>query len=130
MERAPFAERGQRVAQGIAERGQRVFDARRNLLVVPPGDDPVLLHLLQMLDEHLFADAGDLPAKLAEPARRRRAQRPQDQHLPFPADDLERGFESATVLSMPHVKFLPHCIKIYILTKRWVLVWRKSRLIC
>src|SRR5260221_3432233 len=49
----PFAQWGQRLAEGIPERRQRVFDARRHLVVILPRHDAVRFHLFQVLNQHL-----------------------------------------------------------------------------
>src|SRR5437868_5324490 len=47
MECAPRAEGFQGRIERLAERRERVFDARRNLPEVPPLDDAVRIHLLE-----------------------------------------------------------------------------------
>ena len=48
---APFAERPQGLGERNSELGQGILDARRNLLEVLPGDDPVRFHLAKLLEE-------------------------------------------------------------------------------
>ena len=49
--------------------GQRIDDLGRDLLMHGALDDIVALQLSELLDQHLLADAVDLPPQLAEPPR-------------------------------------------------------------
>jgi hypothetical protein len=62
---SPGAQRDDRVSQAATERGQRVVHARRHLLVVGPRQHVIGLQILQLLDQHLVADALDQALELA-----------------------------------------------------------------
>jgi hypothetical protein len=55
-----------RIVQAKAERRDRVFHARRHLVIGAPADQPVGFHLPQLLREHLLADARQQPAQFGE----------------------------------------------------------------
>ena len=83
-------------AERHAELRQRILDAGWDLPEVPADDDPVRLHLPQLLDQHLLADARHQPPQLAESPRPRR-EMPEDDRLPLAADDGERRLQAAAV---------------------------------
>jgi SnoaL-like domain len=58
-----------RRVQGLAERGERVVDARGHGRVRGPGDDAVALKPAQGYGEHARGDSVDAAQQLAEPAR-------------------------------------------------------------
>jgi hypothetical protein len=62
---SPSTQRDDRVGQAAAERGKRVVDARRHLFVVGPRQHAIGLQYLQLLDQHLVADALDRALELA-----------------------------------------------------------------
>jgi len=103
MPGAPFAEGFQRRIKRVAERRKCVLDARRNFLEIPPLNNAIRLHFLEMLDQHLLADPLNRTAQFSEAARLR-SQRPQNQHFPFPADHRKRRLQAAAVGLVSHHK--------------------------
>src|SRR5215469_1025460 len=103
MQPAPFAERCQRGIKRLAEGRKRILNARRNFLEVLSRYDAVRLHLLEMLNQHLLADSRHRTAQFSE-ALGVHAQCPQDEHLPFPPDHVERGLQAATIVLPLHDK--------------------------
>src|SRR5262249_3204610 len=93
------------MTQRMSKSGESVFDARRDLAIVLGRDDAAGIHLLEMLDQHLLADPGHVSAQVAEAACLI-AQRPQDEHLPFPADDLKCRLEAAAIFLVLHLALL------------------------
>jgi hypothetical protein len=89
---SPGAQRHDRVAQAAAERGQRVVNARRHLFVGAPRQPAIRLRFLQLLDQHLVADALDRALEIAV-ALRAVEQEVQDLRCPLGRDDAERGGE-------------------------------------
>ncbi len=82
MERAPLGKCGEEVQNGDAHRdGHPVFDMLYLPAQISPGDYPLVLHLAQALDQHLFCCLRDSPANLAQPNR---AIHQQQQNLNFP----------------------------------------------
>ena len=81
---SPGAQRDDRVSQAATERGQRVVHARRHLLVVGPRQHVIGPQILQLLDQHLVADALDQALELAVALRAiaRRKNRTNGFHLP------------------------------------------------
>src|SRR5476649_469293 len=82
------------LSQATTERGQRVVHARRHLLVVSPHQHVIGLQILQLLDQHLVADARNQAFEFAVTLRAI-AQEKQDQRFPLARDDAERGVEPA-----------------------------------
>src|SRR5262249_38062530 len=68
--------------------------------------DAVRLHFLEVLNQHLFTDAGDQSAQLSE-ATGLHTQRPQNEHLPFPADHFEGGLQAAGIGLLSHHESSP-----------------------
>src|ERR1700680_2695435 len=62
---SPGTQRDNLVGQTAAERGERVVHARWHLLVVGPRQHSIGLQFLQLLDQHLGADAMDVALELA-----------------------------------------------------------------
>src|SRR4051812_40579776 len=93
---APVAERAKGLRERDSELGEGILDARRDLPEVLPRDDPVRLHLAELLAQHLLADALHLTSELAEAAGAGR-ESPEHDRLPFPADDRQGGLEAASV---------------------------------
>ena len=54
---SPSAQWDDRLGQAAAKRSQRVVHARRDFLVVGPRQYAIGLQILQLLDQHLVADA-------------------------------------------------------------------------
>src|SRR5258708_40197977 len=100
MQRAPFAEGFQRRIKRLAKRRERVLNARRNFLEIPSLNNAIRLHFLEMLDQHFLADPRHQTSQFSETARLR-PQRPQNQHLPFPAEHIERCLQT-TALDLAH----------------------------
>src|ERR1700722_1266876 len=91
---SPGTERGQGLGQGFAERREGIFDLRRNRLEVAPIDDAVGLQILELLDEHLVADASYSTPQLAIATGAVR-QVEQDQGLPLASDHGQGGIQAA-----------------------------------
>jgi hypothetical protein len=66
--------------------------------------DSIAFHLAEILNEHLLADSRDKASQLAETARIR-PKVPENQHLPLPSDNIERGFQPAAIHRAFHVFF-------------------------
>ena len=103
MQRAPFAEGCKRHIKRLAKGRERVLNARRNFPEVLSRYDADRLHLLEMLNQHLLADSRHRTAHFSK-ALGVHAQCPQDEHLPFPPDHVERGLQAATIVLPSHDK--------------------------
>src|SRR5262245_30937282 len=101
MQRAPFAEGCQRRIKRLAKRRERVLNARRNFLEIPSLNNAIRLHFLEMLDQHFLADPRHQTPQFSETVRLR-PQRPQNQHLPFPADHVERCLQATKIVLLSH----------------------------
>ena len=101
MQCTPFAEWRKRIPKRVAKRRKCIFNAPRDFLKIPSRDDAVRLHLLQMLDQHLLTDPLHQASQFSETPRLR-SQRPQNQPFPFPAHDIERCVEAASVGLVSH----------------------------
>lgn len=64
----PFADRAQRLGEGVAKGGERVLDPRRHFGKDSPLHEPVSLQLTQGVGQHLLRDAADIATQLAKPA--------------------------------------------------------------
>jgi hypothetical protein len=113
----PGAERLQDREEGPAELGDGVLHPGRHLGVDRPLHDAVPLQFPELPGEHLRVDAGEFPLQLGEtfdPV----AEVPEDERLPFAADDLEgrldRAVEGPAVLRVGHgytnESKLPECL--------------------
>src|SRR5690625_8052407 len=60
-------------------------------------DKTVVLHLPQMLSQHLLADADEPATQLRESKHLVRVKLPKDQTFPFAADDVHRRIDAADV---------------------------------
>jgi glyoxylase-like metal-dependent hydrolase (beta-lactamase superfamily II) len=84
----PLADRDERVGERLPERGEPVFDARRDDVDHGPLDEAVRLHAAQGLGEHLLRDALDHPLQLAVSSWTVE-QRVDDQAHPFVGDPIQ-----------------------------------------
>src|SRR5690606_23883298 len=94
---APVPERDESLIQGAAVLGEGVLDPRRDLRVDLAVDEPVLLHLAQVLGEHLLAHPGKAPSELRETPHLVLGELPEDQTLPLTAHHIHRGVDPADV---------------------------------
>ncbi len=65
---------------------QAIFDMRRLLAEVAPGDKSVVLELSQMLSQHFLRDVWNVSQQLRRPHRRLGEKAEQDRQLPSSAD--------------------------------------------
>ena len=86
--RHPVLDLADQPGQRASQRREAVFHAWRHLAEVLRSHDAVALQLTQGLRQHLRRHTGELPLELAGTARSR-AQRAQDQHRPFAADQRQ-----------------------------------------
>src|ERR1700676_4472277 len=91
---APGAKRGQCFCQRSAECREGIFNLRRYLIVVEPVDDSVRVQFLELLDEHLVADAPNGAPQLTIATRAVREVK-QYQRLPLPTDYGQGGIQAA-----------------------------------
>jgi hypothetical protein len=84
----PIDEIRHRLQQGLTQRGQTIFDARRLGWKDMAGDQSVAFQIAQGLGEHSLGDAADGAAKLAEALRSRREGHDHE-YAPFVADAVE-----------------------------------------
>ena len=84
----PIDEVRHRLEQGLAKRGQTIFNARRLGRKDVTGDQSVALQIAQGLGEHSLGDVADCAAKLAEALRSRREGHDRE-YAPFVADAVE-----------------------------------------
>src|SRR5260370_32947148 len=101
MQRAPFAEGCQRRIKRLAKRRERVLNARRNFLEIPSLNNAIRLHFLEMLDQHFLADPRHQTSQFSETVALP-WQRPQNHHLQFPSDNVERCLHATAIV-------LSHC---------------------
>ena len=100
----PFAKWSERIRERVAELCESILDSWRNFPEIPSRHDAVCFHFLQMLDQHLLADPLNHASQFSETPRLR-PQRPQNQPLPFPAHDVERGVEAAKIGPVSHAEY-------------------------
>lgn len=91
----PIAHQGGDGAKGFAVVGQGVFDFGGYFGVNLAVDNAVFFEFAKLLGEHAFAYAGDFLAKLCKAMRSFVGKVIEDHHLPFSADDFERGLYGA-----------------------------------
>ena len=60
-----------------------------------PADDAVLLHLAELLDQHLLGDRRDRPFQLRKPEQLSAEQIEQDHQLPAAFENLQRPIDAA-----------------------------------
>ena len=85
---SPIDEVRHRLQQGLAQRGQTIFDARRLGWKDMAGDQSVALQIAQGLGEHALGDVADCAVQLAEALRLRREGHDHE-YAPFVADAVE-----------------------------------------
>ena len=86
----PLLERRQHGAQGLAERGEPVFDPGRHRGEHGAMDQPVTFEAAQRLREHLLADPGEPPAQRREPLRLGLPEGAEHEHGPLVPDAVEQ----------------------------------------
>src|SRR6185437_12660323 len=91
----PIDEVGHRLQQGLAQRGQTIFDARRLGWKDMAGDQSVALQIAQGLGQHALGDVADCAVKLAEALWSRR-QGHDHEDAPLVADAVEHVAHGAT----------------------------------
>src|SRR5688572_14334190 len=75
-----------------AHLAERILNLRRHLRIDRPGDDAVLLQLLELLDQHLLVHALDAALEFRKTHRRFGRKELNDYHidLPFPLEHPQR----------------------------------------
>lgn len=84
----PIDEGRHRLQQGLAKRGQTIFDAWRVGGENMAGDEPVALQMAECLGKHALGNVRDGSMKFAEALRSRRELHDHER-APFVADSVE-----------------------------------------
>src|SRR5512138_1620163 len=98
---APAAKRDSGSVERSTTLGQRIDNLGRQSRIGLTIDEPVALHLAQLLDQHLLADRRDRLPQAAEPARRR-CELTEDVDLPLAFNRLDRRREAAGFCGFVH----------------------------
>lgn len=86
MEAGELPYRDQHRQEAATGLRQTIFDMRRLLAEVPPGDKSVVLELPQMLRQHFLRNVWNVSQQLRRPHRRLGEKAEQDRQLPSSAD--------------------------------------------